>query len=417
MGTLRSVGADLVFCELCEDVGGLLRAMETERIVCPVIVCGSEADPAAAERAIRMGAREFLPLPPDSELVSSMLRAVAETPSTAVMSGPFDRAMEAVLTRAAQVAPADASILITGESGTGKEVLARFIHARSRRARGPFVALNCAALPETLLESELFGHEKGAFTGAAATRKGRFEQAQGGTLLLDEIGEMDLRLQAKLLRALQEREIDRLGGTRPVRIDARVIAATNRDLAAEARAGRFREDLLFRLDVVRLRVPPLRQRPEDILPFARSFALRFAEANGLPLRKLSVAACAALRSYSWPGNVRELENAMHRAVLLAQGPEIGPEAIELGSSPSPVGAAGPVSALVGRALSEVERDLILNTLSHCLGNRTRAAEILGISVRSLRNKLTEYRAAGLDITPPPAAPRYPDGASQGMAPK
>jgi two-component system, response regulator FlrC len=324
-----------------------------------------------------------------------------------------DPATVALLGRAEQVARADASILITGESGTGKEVMARHIHARSRRRTGPFVALNCAALPEALLESELFGHERGAFSGAVAARKGKFEQAEGGTLLLDEIGEMDPRLQAKLLRAIQEREIDRLGGTRPVRVDVRILAATNRDLLAETRSGRFREDLYFRLDVVRLRIPPLRERPRDILPLAEEFSLRYARANGLPERRLSAAARAALVAHPWPGNVRELENAIHRAVLLADGHEIGPETIEL----VPVAAAalapaahGGCGSLIGRKVEEVERDLILGTLAHCLGNRTRAAEILGISIRALRNKLQDYRALGLNV---PAAHGYSATAQAG----
>jgi DNA-binding NtrC family response regulator len=267
-------------------------------------------------------------------------------------------------------------------------------------------------LPEALLESELFGHEKGAFSGAVAARRGKFEQADGGTLLLDEIGEMDPRLQAKILRALQEREIDRLGGAGPVKVDVRILAATNRDLAAEVAAGRFREDLFFRLNVVALRIPALRDRPEDILPIAEHFARRYAEANGLPQRRFAPAARAALLSHPWSGNVRELENTVHRAVLLAEGEEIGAEAVELHvpapragqaaiiADPQPVRAVG-VAALVGRRMEDVERDLILETLTHCLGNRTRAAEILGISIRTLRNKLHEYRAAG---APVPVAP-------------
>jgi DNA-binding NtrC family response regulator len=315
------------------------------------------------------------------------------------------------------LAKADASLLITGESGTGKEVLARHIHARSKRARGPFVALNCAALPETLLESELFGHEKGAFSGAVAARKGKFEQAEGGTLLLDEIGEMDPRLQAKLLRVIQEKEVDRLGGTAPVKVDVRLLAATHRDLAAEVANGRFREDLFFRLNVLALHIPPLRDRTADILPLAAHFAARYAQANGLPSRSLSPAAVAALLAHPWPGNVRELENCLHRAVLLAEG-SIGPEAIELirpRRAPDPVAADAPptpaptpspiqpgrVAALVGRKMEEVEQELIIETLSHCLGNRTRAAEILGISIRTLRNKLMEYRTAGIAVPPAP----------------
>jgi DNA-binding NtrC family response regulator len=352
-----------------------------------------------------------------------MLAAVAGEPDAPVHRDP---AMAALLERAAQVARAEASVLITGESGTGKEVLARHIHVASRRARGPFVALNCAALPESLLESELFGHEKGAFSGAVAARKGKFEQAEGGTLLLDEIGEMDPRLQAKLLRVIQEREVDRLGGTSPVKVDVRLLAATNRDLAAEVRAGRFREDLWFRLNVVTLRVPALRERPADIAALAAHFARRFAAANGLPERSVAPDALALLQAHPWPGNVRELENTLHRAVLLAEGPAITGAAIELTPvAPSestaaptavpsvappqvPQPSGGSVTALVGRRVEEVERELILETLVHCLGNRTRAAEILGISIRTLRNKLHEYRAQGVPVPVAPGQGLVPD---------
>jgi DNA-binding NtrC family response regulator len=405
---LRSAGADLVLCELAQDIGWLVEQLATERIVCPVIACGRNADAAGAVRAIRAGAREFLPLPPDPELIAAMLQAVAGEAEGPIHQDPL---MAALLARAEHLARSDASVMITGESGTGKEVLARYIHAHSKRARGVFVALNCAALPETLLESELFGHEKGAFSGAVAARKGKFEQAEGGTLLLDEIGEMDPRLQAKLLRVIQEREIDRLGGTAPVKVDVRLLAATNRDLGVEVRAGRFREDLFFRLNVVSLHIPPLRERPGDILALARHFAERFAAANGLPRRALAAAAEARLLQHAWPGNVRELENALHRAVLLAEGPQIGPEAIELtpasGQAPASADVASgaaiqlpaprAVAALVGRKVEEVERELILETLTHCLGNRTRAAEILGISIRTLRNKLHDYRAQGVPV--------------------
>ncbi|MFH5924602.1 sigma-54 interaction domain-containing protein [Roseomonas xinghualingensis] len=406
----RAEGFDLILCDVLHDVAWLVSSLEAERIVCPVIACGRNADAAAAVRAIQAGAKEFLPLPPDADLIAAMLQAAAGEADAPVHRDP---AMAAVLKRAEGVARAEASVLITGESGTGKEVLARHIHRHSRRSEGPFVALNCAALPEALLESELFGHEKGAFSGAVAARRGKFEQADGGTLLLDEIGEMDPRLQAKILRALQEREIDRLGGAGPVKVDVRILAATNRDLAAEVAAGRFREDLFFRLNVVALRIPALRDRPEDIMPIAEHFARRYAEVNGLPQRRFAPPARAALLAHSWPGNVRELENTVHRAVLLAEGDEIGTEAVELhvpvprtaapsseSAVPQPSRNIG-VGALVGRRVDEVERDLILETLTHCLGNRTRAAEILGISIRTLRNKLHEYRAAG---APVPMAP-------------
>ncbi len=424
LAQLRSPGADLVLADAAHDLPWLLERLEGERIATPVIACGRNADADAVLRAIRAGAREFLPLPPDAELIAAMLAAVTGGPDAPIVADPVSQAL---LARAAQLARSDASVLITGESGTGKEVLARHMHAQSRRAHGPFVALNCAALPESLLESELFGHEKGAFSGAVASRKGRFEQAEGGTLLLDEIGEMELRLQAKLLRAIQEREVDRLGGAAPVKVDVRILAATNRDLPAEVRAGRFREDLYFRLNVVQLHIPPLRERAADILPLAAHFAHRYAEANGLPPRALTPAAIARLQAHPWPGNVRELENTLHRAVLLAGGAAIGPEAIELLAMPAeaaappatsaapapaapapathapavPAPATHPIAALVGRRMDEVERELIIETLGRCLGNRTRAAEILGISIRTLRNKLAEYRGQGISVPPAP----------------
>ena len=421
---LRGKGADLVLADAAHDLPWLLMRLEEERIAAPVVACGRNADADAVLRAIRAGAKEFLPLPPEAELIAAMLEAATGRDGAPVCHDP---AMQAVLARAAQVAKAEASILISGESGTGKEVLARHIHASSRRANGPFVALNVAALPESLLESELFGHEKGAFSGAVAARKGKFEQADGGTLLLDEIGEMDARLQAKILRAIQEREVDRLGGTHPVKVDVRILAATHRDLPAEVRAGRFREDLFFRLNVVNLRIPPLRERPGDILPLAQHFAQRYAAANGLPARPLSPAAQGRLLAHPWPGNVRELENALHRAVLLAAGAEIDADAIELDAAPMPMAEpaatvaaaaappapapaarpAGAIAALVGRRMEEVEQELILETLGRCLGNRTRAAEILGISIRTLRNKLSEYREKGLSV--PPAPGQLPDG--------
>jgi DNA-binding NtrC family response regulator len=412
LSRLRADGADLALVDLRHDVAWLVGALAGERIACPVVACGRAEDADAAVRAIEAGARDFLPLPPDADLIIAMLEAAGAEPTA---EGPVaqDPAMALLLARAGQLARADASLLITGESGTGKEVLARHIHARSKRARGPFVALNCAALPETLLESELFGHEKGAFSGAIAARKGKFEQADGGTLLLDEIGEMDPRLQAKILRVIQEKEVDRLGGGAPVKVDVRLLAATHRDLAAAVASGRFREDLFFRLNVLALHIPPLRTRPADILPLAEHFASRYARANGLPERPIAPLARTRLLGHAWPGNVRELENCLHRAVLLADGAEIGPEAIELSAprsapaaEPAPAAAnatapASRVTPLVGRKVEEVERELILETLTHCLGNRTRAAEILGISIRTLRNKLQEYRAAGLEVPPAP----------------
>jgi DNA-binding NtrC family response regulator len=392
---------DLVLCDIVHDVGAVVRALAAERMAVPVVACGTGDDADAAAQAIRDGAREFLPLPPDPDLIAAILEAAAGETHAMIVRDPV---MQAAVHRAEQVAKSEASVLITGESGTGKEVLARHIHRRSRRSGGPFVALNCAAIPDNLLESELFGHEKGAFSGAVARRIGKFEAANGGTLLLDEISEMDVRLQAKLLRALQEKEIDRLGGASPVQVNARILATTNRDLAVEAQRGTFREDLYFRLNVVSLRIPPLRERPGDIAALADHFARHYAEVNGVPYRSLSQTAFLRLTSHVWRGNVRELENTIHRAVLLAQGPEIGIEAIELGppaASPGSTGISG-IASQVGRRMDEVERDLIIETLGHTLGNRTHAATILGISIRALRNKLRDYAAHGV-VVPPPVA--------------
>ena len=413
-------GADLLMVDYDLDIAALIAANEAERIRVPVVACGVGADPQKAAAAIRAGAKEFIPLPPEAELIAAVLAAVSDDDRPVVARDPV---MQTVMRLADQVAPSDASILITGESGVGKEVMARYVHKASRRSDRPFISVNCAAIPENLLESELFGHEKGAFTGALARRIGKFEEADGGTLLLDEISEMDARLQAKLLRALQEREIDRVGGAKPVKVDIRVIATSNRDLAQAVREGSFREDLLYRLNVVNLRLPPLRERPGDILALAEFFARKYAAANGLSDRPLSAEARRRLVSHRWPGNVRELENAMHRAVLLSVGPEIEEQAIRLPDGQPLSGDAGSVAAsraaqaasmaveaatrdFVGRTVAEVEQQLILDTLSHCLGNRTHAANILGISIRTLRNKLKEYSEAGVAVPAPQGAGAY-----------
>jgi two-component system, response regulator FlrC len=439
-------GADLVMIDVKFDIGRFIDSLKAERITVPVIACGIGTDAAGAVRAIRAGAKEYIPLPPDAELIAAVLAAVSEE-SHAIISR--DTAMTSVLRLADQIAPSDASVLITGENGTGKELMARYIHRKSRRADKVFVAVNCAAIPENLLESELFGHEKGAFTCAVARRVGKFEEANGGTLLLDEISEMDIRLQAKLLRAVQEREIDRVGGTHPVKVDIRVLATSNRRLEEEVRAGRFREDLYFRLNVVNLRLPALRERTADIAVLATHFARKYCEANGVDEKSIAPAALDLLRAHTWRGNVRELENTLHRAVLLSPGPVIEADALLLTGQglsseapppapeppvpappinaipvnaarmsaayaayagggrimapappPPPASSALVAAALVGRTVADVERDLILETLNHCLGNRTHAATILGISIRTLRNKLKQYSDEGIPIPVP-----------------
>jgi DNA-binding NtrC family response regulator len=410
LAVLRSgKGADLLMVEVAVDIRALVEKLEAERIHVPIVACGIENNARAAVAAIHAGAKEYIPLPPDPELIAAVLAAVADDARELVVR---DEAMAQVVKLATQIATSEASVLITGESGTGKEVLARYVHTRSNRAKKPFICVNCAAIPENLLESELFGHEKGSFTGAVARRIGKFEEATGGTLLLDEVSEMDVRLQAKLLRAIQERVIDRVGGTRPVPVDIRIIATSNRNLADAAREGTFREDLLFRLNVVNLKIPPLRERPADVIELAQFFAKKYADANGVAARPLSAEARRALSLHRWPGNVRELENTIHRAVLLATGPDIGVDGIltpdgarldqaRTGAVAHAALAAEQVTrALVGRTVADVERDLILETLKHCLGNRTHAANILGISIRTLRNKLNEYASDGMPVPPP-----------------
>jgi two-component system, response regulator FlrC len=401
LAALRSgQGADLLMMDVKLDIGRMIESLKQERIIVPLVACGVGADASAAVRAIKAGAKEYLPLPPDADLIAAVLEAVAHESHNVICHDP---AMQRVLRLAEQIAPSDASVLITGESGTGKEVLARLIHRRSRRSAQAFISVNCAAIPDNLLESELFGHEKGAFTGAVARRVGKFEEANGGTLLLDEVTEMHPRLQAKLLRAIQEREIDRVGGTQPVKVDIRVLATSNRDLEEAVRRGDFRDDLYFRLNVVNLQLPALRERPADIAPLAEHFAKKYAEVNGVGPVTIAPDALEVLRRHGWRGNVRELENTMHRAVLLAGGSRIERDAIMLSGGPAgkaTVAAESGKTGLVGRTVADVERDLILETLQHCLGNRTHAANILGISIRTLRNKLQQYRQEGVPVPPP-----------------
>jgi two-component system, response regulator FlrC len=413
MEALRSgQSVDLIMVEVECGVRDLVDQLSAERIHCEVVACGVSTDARAAAGAIRDGAKEFIPLPPDPDLIAAVLEAAADESHAFIFRDPV---MQRVVDLADQVAASEANILITGQSGSGKEVLARHLHRKSKRADRAFISINCAAIPENLLESELFGHEKGAFTGAVARRIGKFEEADGGTLLLDEVSEMDPRLQAKLLRALQEREIDRVGGSKPVKVNIRVIATSNRDLASEVAEGNFREDLLYRLNVINLEIPPLDQRPADVIPLAEHFASKYAEVNGVPDRPLSEAACEYLVGAHWKGNVRELENAMHRAILLTAGEQIGPEAFDhTGGSGAATSDADPSSraaaksdeasvaaqGLVGLTVAEVERDLIIQTLDHCLGNRTHAANILGISIRTLRNKLKLYGGDGVSVPYP-----------------
>ena len=391
---------ELVMIDVKLDVYKFISSLEQERINVLVVACGVANDPTLAVKAIKAGAKEYIPLPPDAELIGAVL-AAATRENHALIYG--DKKTENILKMAKQIAPSEASVLLTGSSGTGKEIFSRFIHDNSKRANKKFVAVNCAAIPETLLESELFGYEKGAFTGAVARRIGKFEEASDGTLLLDEISEMDIGIQAKLLRAIQEKEIDRIGGKAPIKVNTRIIATSNRNLDEAVKNGTFRQDLYYRLNVIAINIPDLKDRSGDIIVLAKHFIKKYSELNDLPMKDLSPEAEQMLLNYLWPGNVRELENTIHRAVLLSTGDVIGQDAIILTSPDAVINSQAAVAdnnsnnSMVGQTVAGMERKLIIDTLKHTMGNRTTAANILGISIRTLRNKLKQYQEEGFDF--------------------
>ena len=369
----------------------------------PVILMTGFGSVQSAVEAMKKGAHNYFLKPFSLEVLEEGIEAALgqnptlqgqdhETsfPQTSIPIITQDRGVREILQLGGKIAQSKATVLIQGESGTGKELLARYIHEQSQRNRAPFVAVNCASLPETLLESELFGHEKGAFTGAIARKIGKFELAHRGTILLDEISEMNTFLQAKILRILQESEVDRIGGSRPIPIDVRVIATTNRDLEAWVERGEFREDLYYRLNVINVTLPPLRDRPGDIELLAHHFLGKFAAENARPAPAISEGAMAWLKSQEWRGNVRELKNSLERAVLVSSQPTL-----DLADfSASPVSAKGLDNAgmeIPSLCLKDMEQNLISKALEKTQGNRTHAAKILGISIRTLRNKLNEYK--------------------------
>ncbi len=383
----------------------------------PVVVITAHGTVETAMQAVRLGAADFLLKPCSTDALELIVRRIDRTArlereneylraQVLEEGSPViaeSEAMQATLRSARRIARSKGTALITGESGTGKERVAQFIHRESRRNGGPFIRVNCAALSESLLESELFGHERGAFTGAVKAREGRFELADGGTLLLDEIGEISPALQAKLLRVLEEEEFERVGGSRTLEVDVRVVATTNRDLAAEVAAGRFREDLYYRLHVLPIHLAPLRQRRADVLPLARHFAQLHAVQNGRAVPGFSPGAQERLLAWHWPGNVRELENVVQRAVVLSTGDQIveadlvfGPRRDE-GAASSDRGDGQPraASTLVNRQLADIEREAILATLDACGGNKTEAARRLGVTARTLSNKMKLWRQLGL----------------------
>lgn len=414
----------------------MLKATGIKTPVCFVTAYGSVT---GAVEALKIGAYDYILKPFSPEVIEELIRRTFElagSQSSAAGNVPLEdnskkgtvyksAYMEHIFSLAKDVAESEATVLITGESGTGKEVLARFIHENSGHAKGPFVAVNCAAIPENLIESELFGYEKGAFTGAVNKKIGKFEAADGGTILLDEIGEIPLHLQAKLLRVLQEREVERLGALKPSKINTRVLATTNRNLKVMSEEGSFREDLYYRLNVISMELPPLRDRKEDVADLSLFFIKKYSEINKKPVKPLSDDALKTLQSYEWPGNVRELEHTIERAVVLSKTTEITSKDLFLHGITIAGFKSNPkedikdiikeekaekdakeakysaeehkVDNAVGRTIADVEQELILKTLQDVSGNRTKAAEILGITVRTLRNKLNEYRDAGIDV--------------------
>ena len=421
MAALRAGrGADLLFVDVLVDIPGLIAALDGERIHIPVVACGTETNAAAAVNAIRAGAKEYIPLPPDAELIAAVIAAVARESSDFLFRDP---AMARVVRLAEQIAPSDASVLVTGESGTGKEVMAKYLHSRSKRAGRAFISVNCAAIPDALLESELFGHEKGAFTGALSARKGRFEMAEGGTLLLDEIGDMSLPMQVKLLRVLQERSFERVGGNQTIRCNVRVIAATHRNLEERIGEDKFREDLFYRLNVFPIEVPALRERIEDIPALVETIAAQLARTGRGEVR-FAPEALQALSGYPWPGNVRELTNLVERLAVLHPGGLVRVQDLPARYRGDPPAAAAtgadeerPLSGLPastqpappanGKAaesptqlpddgldlrdhMASIELKLINEALERTQGVVAHAAQLLGLRRTTLVEKLRKY---------------------------
>lgn len=399
------------------DGHALLQVLRTEYPQLPVLLMTAYGTVQRAVDAMRAGAVDYLVKPFEPDALLSLVAQHGCGQLQADNDGPVaeEPSSQQLLQLAARVAASDSTVLISGESGTGKEVLARFIHQQSPRAEQPFIAINCAAIPETMLEATLFGHEKGAFTGAIAAQPGKFEQANGGTLLLDEISEMPLALQAKLLRVLQEREVERVGGRKLISLDIRILATTNRNLLAAVQAGEFREDLYYRLSVFPLQWQPLRARPGDIVPIAERLLAKHARKLQQRRVRFAADAVAALRSHSWPGNVRELDNAVQRAMILQQGGVIHAQDLCLDLQPGQAMSAAPVASAnypaaatetpepvpgpgdLERGVKKTEYQIIVDVLRAEGGSRKDAAERLGISPRTLRYKLAQMREAGFDL--------------------
>lgn len=381
---------DLILIDVEQDIKEFFNLLQADKIHATVIACGIEVCKEKALKAIALGAKDYLPLPPDEELIAAMLESIANYNEDNRLIYKSQK-MSEVISICDQVAQSEAAVLITGKSGAGKEVIARYIHCKSKHKDRDMISLNCAAIPENLLESELFGHEKGAFTGATDRRIGKFEEANNSSIFLDEISEMDIRLQSKLLRALQEKEITRVGGNQKINLNIRVIASSNRDLLNEIQKGTFREDLYYRLNVINIEVPALNERIDDVPVLAAYFLEKYSKLNGVNNKKLSDASIAKLLDYHWPGNVRELENTIHRALLLERSDTISPESILLTKAKN-------LNDNANSAMQE-DQDLISvgdisNAIKEFKGDELKAAMVLGISINKLRNRLKDYNMAG-----------------------
>lgn len=363
-------GSDIILADAKFEIKLLKNNLILEKINAPIIAYGINASPKEAVRSIKDGAKEFLNLPADQDIISKILSTLSKNQKELLFAA---KEMQDIITMADKVAKTDAHILISGKTGTGKEVLAHYLHNQSLRSKLPFVKINCAAIPDNLLESELFGHEKGSFTGALGRRIGKFEESSNGTLLLDEISEMDIKLQTKLLRAIQEQEIDRVGGSKAIKVNLRIIATSNRDLDDEIRKGNFREDLFFRLNIINFHIPDLASRKDDISVLTNFFIAKYCQNNNLPLKTLGKDTLEYMYNYPWPGNIRELENAIHRAVLLSHGKVIEISDLNLKKH--------------NTATQDKDHKFIMDNISYCLNEPNAKAEILTIAINTLKTRL------------------------------
>ena len=373
---------ELIMIDAEMSIAKLKTTLENEHFSIPIVACGVLSNHKRVVESIKEGAIEYVPLPPNKEVIAALFTVISNNINSDEEIIHLSSSFSKVISLAKQIAPSVANVLISGQSGVGKEVIAKFIHKNSDRANKELVSINCAAIPENLLESEMFGHEKGAFTGAVERRIGKFEEANHSTLFLDEISEMDLKLQAKLLRAIQEKEILRVGGNKPIQLNIRIIATSNRNLMLEVKKGNFREDLFYRLNVIHIKVPPLSERTEDIKPLAHYFIKKYCEINNIELKTISDAAITKLKMHTWSGNVRELENVMHRTVLITKPKEIKEESLQFIEENEDHDEI--------ETLEIVEKKTINKAISKYNKNYDLVAKVLGISITTLQNKLQQY---------------------------